>query len=118
MNTRPKPKSGALISKLSYGQIVKGLDKLIARNNEDRAENPHLTPIGFGSSLETLIEGVLRANHERCPRDLPPKVMEYLCAKGLIVPYAGSDYSFPNTQLPSREEIVERTLAMLTEIPK
>ena len=96
-----------LLSKTSYRQVVKNLDHYRQQHLDDRKENPNAIPPSWGIPLKMMIENVVRSNHERCPKDLADKVLEYLVTKGLLVHYAG-DYTFPTDErLPSKEEIVE-----------
>jgi len=95
-----------LLSRKSYRAVVRMLAKLKAEHELDRQENPELIPLGWGMVIPHHIEEIIRGNHERCPRDLPGKVMEYLVKKGLLVHYHG-DYAFPGP-LPTREEIEEQ----------
>ena len=105
-----------LVSKIAYGKIIKGLDHYRKQHEEDRAEKPHLSPMDWGGLLALMIEQVLRENRERCPRDLPPKMLEYLASKGLIVPYAGG-YTFPQKDpLPAAEELKQEALKHLKEL--
>lgn len=101
-----------LLNRKTYRAVVRGLERLKAQNEQDRKENPGLIPIGWGNSVRSLIEYELRQNHERCPRDLPQAVVEYLIKKGLLVRYAG-DVSFPDQTLPTEEQIVANTFESL-----
>lgn len=112
LNYAQRIEKSAIVPKICYGQIIKGLEKLRADNERDIQENPTATRIGYKGSIRMLIEGVMRQNRVSCPHNIPDLVMEYLCKKGIIVPYCG-DYSFPGTDLPSREEIVEKTNKMI-----
>lgn len=102
-----------LLSRKSYRQVVKGLDRIKKQNDEDRKENPNLIPPGWGSSLRPMIEHIVRENRERCHRELSDQVLEYLVKKKLLVRYAG-DYTFPtNEHLPSKKEIEKEVLEYL-----
>ena len=104
-----------LLSRKSYRQVVKGLDHIKKQNEEDRKENPNLIPPSWGSSLRSMVEGVVRENGERCYKGLADQVLEYLVSKKLLVRYAG-DYTFPtNEHLPSKREIELKTLQTLGE---
>ena len=96
-----------LLSKKTYRQVVKNLDHYRKQHEEDRRENPHLIPPGWGSSLCRMVEMTVRENRERYTHGLDKQVLDYLVEKGLLVHYAG-DYTFPsNEKLPTAEEIVE-----------
>lgn len=95
-----------LLSKRTYRQVVKKLEHYKAQDQQDRQENPHAIPIDWAPSLTTMIEATLRENHERCPRELPRQVLEYLADKGMLVPYCGG-FAFPGKDLPTEEEIVD-----------
>lgn len=112
LNYAQRIEKSAIVPKICYGQIIKGLERLKADNERDIQENPTAIRVGYGMPIVMLIESVLRQNHVRFSKELPGLVMEYLCKKGIIVPYCG-DYSFPGTDLPSREEIVEKTNKMI-----
>ncbi len=106
----------ALLSRKSYRELIRTLDKLKKEHEEDQKENPSLIPLGWGSVIPPRIERIVRGNHERCPRDLAPRVMEYLADKGILVRYCG-DYTFPGRNpLPTREEIIRKTEQLLDSI--
>lgn len=106
-----------MLSKKSYGQVVKGLERIRKHHDEDRKENPGLAPCSYKSQILRMIEATLRANHERYTDSLGEETVKYLAKQGLIVPYLGNDYTFPSSEpLPSREEVIKQTHAALESI--
>lgn len=106
-----------MLSKKSYRQVVKGLERIRQHHIEDRKENPHLAPCGYTSSIVAMIRRVVSDNHERLADQTCKSDLEYLAKQGLIVPYLGSDYTFPSdVPLPSREEVIKQTEAAINDI--
>ena len=104
-----------LLSKKTYGQVVRNLDHYRKQDEEDRQENPTALPIDWRSSLAQMIENTVRDNHERCYKGLADQVLEYLAGKGLLIPYHGG-YAFPGKELPSQEEIKKRAEETLSSL--
>jgi hypothetical protein len=75
-----------MLSKKTYGQVVKKLEQLKKQDQDDRREN------------------TVRENHERFVRGSEEETMKYLEQKGLLVPYCGG-YSFPGNKLPTEAEV-------------
>lgn len=97
-----------MLSKKSYGMVVKGLDHFRKQHEEDRKENPGRTPIGWGCSLRRMIRRVVTENHEHLPNKGEDAVLNYLCEKGLLVAFLG-DYTFPQKEpLPTEKEVREQ----------
>jgi len=78
-----------LLSKITYGEVVRGLKKFKEQDDVDYAENPSRIPIDWRSSIYSLIERSVRKRRERFWKGLPDAVMEYLVEKGVLVPYLG-----------------------------
>ena len=97
-----------LLSRISYRQVLKGLEHFRKQHEEDRLECPNSIPPAWGASLEMMIESVVRKNSEHCPKGLAYRVLEYLADKGYLIRYAG-DYTFPTDErLPTADDITER----------
>lgn len=103
-----KDKTSTIVPKICYGQIIKGLDRLKGDNKRDIQEHPKATRVDYQPSVVRLIEKVMRANHQRCSQDLCDRVIAYLKEKGILIDYLGG-CQFPETILPTEQEIVEKT---------
>lgn len=103
----------ALLSRISYRQVLKGLEHYKKQHEEDRRDNPHAIPPAWGCSLRMMIEDVVRSNREPCHKNLADSVLEYLVGQKKLVRYAG-DYTFPSDEtLPTRQQIIQKTLEAL-----
>jgi len=94
-----------LLSKITYGQVVRGLDHYRKQDEQDRKEHPNFAPVGWKSSLVRMIEDKVRKNHERVYPGLAEAVLEYLVKQGLLVDYYG-DYTFPGVKVPEPDDFV------------
>lgn len=102
-----------LLSRVSYRQVLKGLEHYRKQHEEDRRDNPHAIPPAWGMPLRMMIEEVVRSNRERCYKNLADEVLEYLVGQKKLVRYAG-DYTFPSDEtLPTRQQIMQKTLDLL-----
>lgn len=101
------------VSKISFRQITKKLEKMKQDDLQDRKENPHLIPVGWKGAIERMITGVLRANREKVGPDTTEQLMKYLEQRAYIVKYTEDDYSFPGVDLPTKEEIVAKVKTSL-----
>lgn len=104
-----------VLSRKSYREVVRKLEHFRKQHEEDRIENPDRSPMSWGSSLISMIEKVVRGNHEQCPKGMAEDVLEYLCHKGLLIHYH-EDYTFPETPIPSKEELKQEAEKALQEL--
>lgn len=98
-----------MLSKISYKQVLKGLERCKKQHGQDRQENPNAIPIDWKSSLIRMIETIVRENHERFDKDTGLQTLEYLVNQRLLIRYHGG-YTFPNTIIPTIKEIQDQAL--------
>lgn len=117
----PSDPRTTLVSKRSYNEIVRGLDRYRKHNEEDIQDSPSAIRIDYRSSLVAMIESILHKNKDPFWRCRPTQkgtadhMLEYLKDKGLLVPYLNG-YTFPGTNTPSKEEIEAKALIALADL--
>lgn len=104
-----------MLNKVVYRQVLKGLENLRKQHDEDRREKPTALPIDWKSCIIRLIEHVARENRTHLPRGQAEETLKYLEKQGLIVPYHGG-YTFPGTEIPTREQIQAHAEATLQHL--
>ena len=104
-----------LLSKKTYRMVIKKLEALRGQHEKDRKDRPYAIPIDWKMMILNMIESTVRENKERWYKNLGEDVVKMLIENGKLIPYH-SGCTFPNTPIPTAQEIERKTWAMLERV--